>query len=225
MTEFFAPKMQPVWHHLAWTQRFRSIASGTRSQVCPALSSVAAHSPPDFDDLVPGRALHAQRRLGARVVGVERRAADLARPHAPVGPSSGRWSRRSKVSRGRAQRRGQVEVRAAADAVADARSARPGPGPARRCATGARCPSTAGSRCAGGGGRARAPGCSGSARRRGRARPAGRRRSSRRSRSRRCRRRRARPSILYGRLPLAVALARQLAPVGVVGVAVRRVPG
>ena len=31
-------------------------------------SSVLAHSPPDFGDLLPGRALHAQRRLGARVV-------------------------------------------------------------------------------------------------------------------------------------------------------------
>ena len=40
--------MQPVWHHFAWMQRFRSIASGTRSHVWPALSSVLAHSPPDF---------------------------------------------------------------------------------------------------------------------------------------------------------------------------------
>ena len=47
----------------------------------------------------------------------------------------------------------------------------------------------------------------------GRARPAGRRRSSRRSRTRRCRRRRAQPSPLYGRLPSAVQLARELAPV------------
>ena len=33
ITEFFAAKMQPVWHHFAWTQRFMSIATGTRSQL------------------------------------------------------------------------------------------------------------------------------------------------------------------------------------------------
>ena len=49
LTVFFAPKMQPVWHHFASTQRPKSIASGTRSQVCPAASSVAAQIPPDFD--------------------------------------------------------------------------------------------------------------------------------------------------------------------------------
>ena len=49
ISEFFAPKMQPVWHHFASTQRSRSIASGTRSQVWPAASSVAAHRPPDFE--------------------------------------------------------------------------------------------------------------------------------------------------------------------------------
>ena len=48
MTEFLAPKMQPVWHHLAWMQRLRSIACGTRSQVCPAAASEAAQRPPDF---------------------------------------------------------------------------------------------------------------------------------------------------------------------------------
>ena len=49
ISEFLAPKMQPVWHHLASTQRFGLIASGTRSQVWPAASSAAAHRPPDFD--------------------------------------------------------------------------------------------------------------------------------------------------------------------------------
>ena len=49
LSVFFAPKMQPVWHHLALTQRCGSIASGTRSQVWPAAWSVAAHRPPDFD--------------------------------------------------------------------------------------------------------------------------------------------------------------------------------
>lgn len=46
---FFAPKMQPVWHHFALTQRSGLIASGTRSQVWPAASSTAAHRPPDFE--------------------------------------------------------------------------------------------------------------------------------------------------------------------------------
>ena len=49
MSEFLAPKMQPVWHHLAFTQRSGEIASGTRSHVWPAALSVAAHSPPDFE--------------------------------------------------------------------------------------------------------------------------------------------------------------------------------
>jgi hypothetical protein len=40
--------MQPVWHHFAWMQRFRSIATGTLSHVCPAALRVAAHRPPDF---------------------------------------------------------------------------------------------------------------------------------------------------------------------------------
>ena len=49
LTVFFAPKMQPVWHHFASTQRPKSIASGTRSQVWPAARSDAAHSPPERD--------------------------------------------------------------------------------------------------------------------------------------------------------------------------------
>ena len=49
ISEFFAPKMQPVWHHFALTQRSGLMASGTRSHVWPAARSVAAHSPPDFD--------------------------------------------------------------------------------------------------------------------------------------------------------------------------------
>jgi hypothetical protein len=49
ISEFLAPKTQPVWHHLALTQRFGEIATGTRSQVWPAAARVAAHSPPDFD--------------------------------------------------------------------------------------------------------------------------------------------------------------------------------
>ena len=65
---FFAPKMQPVWHHLASTQRPRSIASGTRSQVWPAALSVAAHRPPDFETWFQRGLLDAQRLLGARVV-------------------------------------------------------------------------------------------------------------------------------------------------------------
>ena len=120
------------------------------------------------------------------------------------------------------QRRGQVEVGAARRRRRRRRSARPGPAPARRCSTGARGPSTGGSRCAGGGVRARARARSGSARPRGTAPPAGRPRSSRRTRTPRCRRRRARPS----RSPTAGCrcgrLARQLAPVRVVGVPVRR---
>jgi hypothetical protein len=54
LTVFLAPKMQPVWHHLASAQRPGSIASGTRSQVWPALWSVAAQSPPDFDTRLQG---------------------------------------------------------------------------------------------------------------------------------------------------------------------------
>ncbi len=49
MSEFLAPKMQPVWHHLALTQRSGLIASGTRSQVWPAALHAAAQSPPDFE--------------------------------------------------------------------------------------------------------------------------------------------------------------------------------
>ena len=46
---FLAPKTQPVWHHLASTQRPMSIATGTRSQLWPAWSRAAAQSPPDFE--------------------------------------------------------------------------------------------------------------------------------------------------------------------------------
>ena len=49
ISEFFAPKTQPVWHHFAFTQRSALIATGTRSHVWPASLSVAAHRPPDFE--------------------------------------------------------------------------------------------------------------------------------------------------------------------------------
>ena len=208
--------MQPVWHHLAWTQRLRSIACGTRSQVCPAAARRRCPQPARLRHLVPGRALHAQGLLGARVVGVERGAVDLARPHAPVGAVVRAVVAALERLAGRAQRRGQVEVRASANAVAEHDlGAEALDQPVQR-APAARCPSTAGSPCAGGAARARARGCWAPGRRRGRARPGGTPRSTRRSPSRRCRRRPSRQA------PRRGALRREGSPVGEVGVAVGR---
>jgi hypothetical protein len=97
---FFAPKMQPVWHHFASTQRPKSMASGTRSQVCPAASSVAAHSPPDFETSFQEgwRTLRPRSARRYQLFICERA---IARGHMRrSGPSSGWWSRRSNVSRG-----------------------------------------------------------------------------------------------------------------------------
>ena len=101
ISEFLAPKTQPVWHHFALTQRSGLIASGTRSQVWPAARSVAAHSPPDFDTWFQVGLVDAQPALGARVVaGRALRARSGCGHMRRSGPSPGRRSRRSKVSVG-----------------------------------------------------------------------------------------------------------------------------
>ena len=100
MSVFLAPKMQPVWHHFASTQRPKSIASGTRSHVCPAASSVAAHSPPDFDTSFHEGWLTRSPR-SARRYQLSSRVREIAFGHMRrSGPSSGWRSRRSNVSRG-----------------------------------------------------------------------------------------------------------------------------
>ena len=70
-------------------------------------------------DLLPAGALHAKRPLRAGVEGVERRAADLRGPHAPVGTVVGPVVTALEGLARRAQRRGEVEVGATSDAVAD----------------------------------------------------------------------------------------------------------
>ena len=84
---------------------------GRREPRCP--------QPARLRHLVPGRALHAQSLLGARVVGVERGAVDLARPHAPVGAVVRAVVAALERLAGGAQRRGQVEVRASTNPVAE----------------------------------------------------------------------------------------------------------
>src|SRR3954451_24573658 len=92
--------MQPVWHHLASTQRPGSIASGTRSQVCPAAFSVAAQSPPDFDTC-PYVGRLTRSPFSARAGSGSSVLRDISFGHMRrSSPSSARWSRRSNVSLG-----------------------------------------------------------------------------------------------------------------------------
>ncbi len=150
--------------------------------------------PARLRDLLPGGLAHPQGRLGAGVVGVERRRG-RSRPATcgGVGVSAGctvACARRSRAGRGATRPdRGSSRRRRGSRR----RSARPGPGSARRRRRGARRPSTAGSRCDPCACRARARRPRRRAVRRGRARRAARRRSTRRSPSRRCRRPPARP--------------------------------
>ena len=69
--------------------------------------------------LVPARPLHAQRQLGTAVVRVERLARDLLRPHPPLGAVVGVVVAALEGLARRADARGEVQVRAAADSVRD----------------------------------------------------------------------------------------------------------
>src|SRR6185437_13247660 len=63
-------------------------------------------------DLLPAGPLHTKRPLRAGIEGVERRTTDLERPHSPVGAVVGPVIAALEGLARRAQRRGEVEVRA-----------------------------------------------------------------------------------------------------------------
>ena len=119
ISEFLAPKTQPVWHHFALTQR--SGRDRDRHPIAGVAGGGEGGRPQSagLRHVFPAGLVDPQPGLGARVIGIERTPRRPARPHAALRAVAGAAVAALEGLGRRTQRGGQVQVGPAADGVGD----------------------------------------------------------------------------------------------------------